>query len=128
MIHKICLSKIYPASCNAYLLTDNPLTLIDIGWKYSGTINALEQEIFKIGYKLTDIKKLILTHAHADHFGLAKILKEINNSLKIYAHKEDFEIFSNFYKHMEQEADFHKRKAPNFGFPEKIVKKFFDVC
>jgi hydroxyacylglutathione hydrolase len=54
----------YEFSSNIYLLTGDYLTLIDPGNDYTAFM-----ELFALGYKPPDIKKIFLTHGHQDHVG-----------------------------------------------------------
>ena len=48
-----------------------PLTLIDTGPRTEDTRAALDAGLIRAGYRVTDLERIIITHAHADHFGLA---------------------------------------------------------
>ncbi len=60
---------------NGYLVADDDgLTLIDAGWKADDVLAALQAGLHAHGYALRDIKLLLITHAHFDHYGLAATL------------------------------------------------------
>ncbi|HEV3318156.1 MAG TPA: MBL fold metallo-hydrolase [Solirubrobacteraceae bacterium] len=59
---------------NAYLIEDDPLTLIDSGPNSGKALDELEQALKVRGHAIEDIGLLIVTHQHIDHFGLASIL------------------------------------------------------
>jgi glyoxylase-like metal-dependent hydrolase (beta-lactamase superfamily II) len=59
---------------NAYLIEDEPLTLIDSGPNSAKALDELEQALAARGHRVEDIGLLIITHQHMDHFGLASIL------------------------------------------------------
>jgi glyoxylase-like metal-dependent hydrolase (beta-lactamase superfamily II) len=55
---------------NGYLLEDDDgLTLIDCGWRAGDVLAALEH-----GHAVRDIRRLLVTHFHFDHYGLAGTL------------------------------------------------------
>ncbi|MFD4351194.1 MBL fold metallo-hydrolase [Nocardia sp. NPDC058518] len=57
---------------NAYAVVDDGrVVLIDCGWLQPGSLELLERCLSKFGARLTDVEKVLLTHAHADHCGLA---------------------------------------------------------
>ncbi|MBI5033550.1 MAG: MBL fold metallo-hydrolase [Chloroflexi bacterium] len=56
---------------NCYLAEGDELTLIDTGPKDAPTLAALRHELDTRGLALKDIQRVIITHAHVDHFGLA---------------------------------------------------------
>jgi glyoxylase-like metal-dependent hydrolase (beta-lactamase superfamily II) len=60
---------------NGYLLEDDGgPTLIDCGWKGDDVLAALEQGLELAGYTLRDVRRLLITHFHFDHYGLAGTL------------------------------------------------------
>jgi glyoxylase-like metal-dependent hydrolase (beta-lactamase superfamily II) len=59
---------------NAYLIEDEPLTLVDAGPNSGTTLEALEQALRAHGHRLDEIELLLITHQHIDHFGLASII------------------------------------------------------
>ncbi|MEM6318830.1 MAG: MBL fold metallo-hydrolase [Bacteroidota bacterium] len=56
---------------NAYLFLTPEPTLIDCGEKTDASWNALEKALQKHQLTIADIKKVIITHAHVDHIGMA---------------------------------------------------------
>lgn len=72
---------------NAYLIPgrDGHL-LIDTCWKFSDAAQALDQELKAIDINPADIKRIIITHAHVDHYGLAAgVIKQSNARLALHA-------------------------------------------
>jgi glyoxylase-like metal-dependent hydrolase (beta-lactamase superfamily II) len=59
---------------NAYLIEDEPLTLIDSGPNSGKALDELEQLLAARGHAIEDLGLLIVTHQHIDHIGLAAIL------------------------------------------------------
>ncbi|MHB8532688.1 MAG: MBL fold metallo-hydrolase [Solirubrobacteraceae bacterium] len=59
---------------NAYLIEDEPLTLVDSGPNSAKALDELEQLLGARGHRIEDIGLLIVSHQHMDHFGLAAIL------------------------------------------------------
>jgi glyoxylase-like metal-dependent hydrolase (beta-lactamase superfamily II) len=59
---------------NAYLIEDEPLTLIDSGPNSAKALDELEQALAARGHGVEDLELLVITHQHIDHFGLAAIL------------------------------------------------------
>jgi metallo-beta-lactamase class B len=74
----------------AYLIdTGDGLILIDTAIPES--LYLLVDSIYKLGYKLTDIKKILISHAHFDHMGAAAALKKMTGA-PIYMSREDEEF------------------------------------
>jgi glyoxylase-like metal-dependent hydrolase (beta-lactamase superfamily II) len=59
---------------NAYLIEDDPLTLIDSGPNSAKALDELELALAARGHRIEDLQLLVVTHQHIDHFGLAAIL------------------------------------------------------
>jgi glyoxylase-like metal-dependent hydrolase (beta-lactamase superfamily II) len=60
---------------NGYLVEDvDGYTLVDCGWKADDVLAALEAGLAACGARITDIKRLAITHFHFDHYGLAGTL------------------------------------------------------
>jgi glyoxylase-like metal-dependent hydrolase (beta-lactamase superfamily II) len=59
---------------NAYLIEDDPLTLVDSGPNSAKALDELEQALAAHGHRIEDIELLVISHQHMDHFGLASIL------------------------------------------------------
>jgi glyoxylase-like metal-dependent hydrolase (beta-lactamase superfamily II) len=75
----LCLSCPVPfdvGTVNVYLLLGEPLTLIDTGSRLNWTVDDLEALIRRAGVEPNDIRQLILTHRHIDHFGVGAEVKE----------------------------------------------------
>jgi len=61
----------YDFSSNIYVVVGDYLSLIDAGNDYTAFI-----ELFNLGFKPTDIKKIVLTHTHLDHsIGIIELLR-----------------------------------------------------
>ena len=62
-----------------YLIdTGEGLILIDAAIPES--MYMLVDSIYKIGFKPTDIKKILISHAHFDHMGAARAMKELTGA------------------------------------------------
>ena len=74
----------------AYLIdTGAGLILLDTGIAESAYM--LVDSIYKLGHKPTDIKMILISHAHLDHFGGAAIMHALSGA-PIYMSKEDDEF------------------------------------
>ncbi len=59
---------------NAYLIDDDPLTLVDPGPNSGDSLESLEAGVRALGHSLEDVKRIVVTHQHIDHFGLVAIV------------------------------------------------------
>ncbi|MFN2124968.1 MAG: MBL fold metallo-hydrolase [Candidatus Promineifilaceae bacterium] len=58
-------------SVNAYLFTDPEPVLVDTGLKSDEAWLALENGLAQHGLTVSDLSRVIITHAHVDHYGQA---------------------------------------------------------
>ncbi|MDD5094738.1 MAG: MBL fold metallo-hydrolase [Dehalococcoidia bacterium] len=74
---------------NTYLVagTDG-WTLIDTGWNARGSFEAFERQLKDTGLGFKDIRLILITHVHPDHFGLAGKYKELSGA-KIAIHQAE---------------------------------------
>src|SRR5438128_9875875 len=74
-IHRLAIPTPFQVGrVNAYLIEDEPLTLVDSGPNSAKALDELEQALAAHGRAVEDIELLIVSHQHMDHFGLASIL------------------------------------------------------
>ncbi|HLZ62414.1 MAG TPA: MBL fold metallo-hydrolase [Ktedonosporobacter sp.] len=59
------------------------LTLVDTS--VPGSLPQIEKELQRVGHHLSDVKRILITHAHSDHFGSLAALKEVTGA-RVYAH------------------------------------------
>ena len=71
-IHLFSIPTPFPVGpVNVYLVEGEPLTLVDTGPKADVSRAALEAGLHGLGYRVEDLRRVIVTHHHADHMGLA---------------------------------------------------------
>lgn len=76
-VHRISVpTPFYVGPVNVYLIQEDPLTLIDTGPLMSVAIEALRDGVARLGHHLGEIKRIIISHAHVDHYGLARLIVE----------------------------------------------------
>src|SRR5215470_19713794 len=76
----------YIGPVNVYLIAEDRLTIIDTGPKTKETIEALRAGLRKAGFLVSDLRRIVLTHAHEDHCGLARSLREEANGAEVLVH------------------------------------------
>jgi glyoxylase-like metal-dependent hydrolase (beta-lactamase superfamily II) len=66
---------------NTYLVrADDGYLLVDCGWDTADTLRALEGHLRALDIRLPDVRQLVITHIHPDHYGLAGRLREITSA------------------------------------------------
>ncbi len=87
--HKI-IGNIYFVGSQALgsFLVVTPAGLILINSDYEATVPVIKDSVEKLGFKVTDIKILLGSHAHGDHMEGDAMVKEMSGS-QVYAMAED---------------------------------------
>lgn len=75
---------------NSYLLEgDDGYLLIDCGWDTPDVLAALESGLGEVGVRVGDVRRLVVTHFHSDHYGLAGTLVRLAQ-LRLLMHRLDW--------------------------------------
>jgi glyoxylase-like metal-dependent hydrolase (beta-lactamase superfamily II) len=73
------------------------VVLIDPGWDGKDQYEALTSALKDIGFKVTDIRGIVITHYHRDHIGLAPALLAEAPDAWVAIHGEDLRSIKRFY-------------------------------
>jgi glyoxylase-like metal-dependent hydrolase (beta-lactamase superfamily II) len=73
---------------NAYLIEADPLTLIDCGINTPQAQNALLLGITAAGFFPQSIERVLITHAHPDHYGLVHVIQELAGATVYFPERE----------------------------------------
>ncbi|HEU0174309.1 MAG TPA: MBL fold metallo-hydrolase [Blastocatellia bacterium] len=93
-IEKLVIPTPFPVGpINIYLVVDDPITLVDTGPKTDQAAAALRDQLRKLGFKTEDVKRIVLTHTHEDHCGLAGTLQR-ESGARVYVHEWEFQNIS----------------------------------
>ena len=72
---------------NVYLLrTDDGYMMIDAGFNSQQALEAMQQQLAELDVDFKKISRIIITHAHGDHIGLAGKLRELSGA-KVVLHR-----------------------------------------
>ncbi|NNE98493.1 MAG: MBL fold metallo-hydrolase [Pyrinomonadaceae bacterium] len=105
----------YVGDVNVYLIKEDPLTLIDVGPKTTEAAQALRDGLRANGVAFRDVKRIVLTHAHEDHCGLAKQVRDEASNAEILVHGwETGHLFGRLAQ------DQHKRLMDRAGVPAEV--------
>lgn len=74
---------------NIYLLTEGPLTLVDAGMP--GSLPLLRHALERVGVRIEDVRRVILTHGDVDHRGGAAAFVQASGA-EVWAHEADAPI------------------------------------
>ncbi len=76
----------YIGPVNVYLIAEDPITIIDTGPKTEAAVSALRDGLKRAGFAVADIRRIVLTHAHEDHCGLARALRDEAKDAQVFVH------------------------------------------
>ena len=76
----------YIGPVNVYLIREDPITLIDTGPKTPEAVEALRSGLRQAGLSTKDLRRIVLTHAHEDHCGLARSLRDEATDAEVFVH------------------------------------------
>jgi len=107
---------------NCYLAQGSELTLIDAGPKDPETLDALRAALFARGLAFKDIRRVVVTHAHVDHFGLAaQIVAE--SGAQVWSHSRNRWWLTDFEREWERRYDFYHDAFARGGAPIEYADK-----
>lgn len=96
------LPTFYPVGpVNVYLIKSEPYTLIDAGPYNPQALEILHHELSIQGIELNQIKRIVLTHGHQDHTGLADTLEKMSGA-EIWLHQNDLAKVQKGYWQLDQ--------------------------
>jgi glyoxylase-like metal-dependent hydrolase (beta-lactamase superfamily II) len=105
---------------NAYLIEDEPLTLVDSGPNSAKALDELEQALAAHGHRVEDIGLLVITHQHIDHFGLAAILAR-RSGAQVAALDRVAPFLAGYGQQAELDDLFAERLMLRHGIPPEVV-------
>jgi len=82
-------------TANLFAVGSGPITLIDTGPKFPGLLEFVGKRLNAAGFEFKDIERIVATHGHVDHIGLAaQIRHAAGHPVDIFMHAEDFYLIS----------------------------------
>jgi len=112
-----------PAWTEVYLIEGEPLTLIDTGVRSAESRAALEGALDRLGYRFAEIERVVLTHAHRDHFGLVETLRAAGAELECCVHEADAEVVENYPRVVRERVEGMTELFREYGVPESVLTR-----
>ncbi len=106
---------------NVYLFTQPEPVLVDTGVKSAESKAALQAALSNFNLSVGDLSKIIITHPHIDHFGLAGWLARHSNA-QIFIFELGLPWLLNFTTVWQQRFDYYVNDLfPRMGLPPEIA-------
>jgi glyoxylase-like metal-dependent hydrolase (beta-lactamase superfamily II) len=113
-----------PWTVNSYIIDDSSLTLIDVGAGNEESQEILETGLGDLGYSIKEVDRIIITHAHIDHYGLGTTVTKFS-SAKVYFHSyEKDRLLSRMDKYWKQNQKRICGFFDELDLPEEVLKHF----
>ncbi len=107
---------------NSYLLKSRPYTLIDPGPETAEGREYLIRSLAGAGVRIEEIERIVLTHSHTDHCGLARWMAETAGA-KVYVHEREIPKFGRDYDYLKERIPF----LLEAGMPPKWIEKVSSI-
>src|SRR5713226_1217125 len=107
----------YIGPVNVYLIAADPITLIDTGPKTKEANDALREGLRRAGIRVSDIRRIVLTHAHEDHCGLARSLRDEAKNAEVFVHS-----WETGHRHSRLEYAEHRGLLVRAGVPDDEIE------
>ena len=106
----------YVGPVNVYLIAEDPVTLIDTGPKTKEAVEALRDGLRRARFRVADIRRIVLTHAHEDHCGLARSLRDEAKEAEVLVHG-----WETGHRASRLEYDEHRALLERAGVPDEEI-------
>ncbi len=105
---------------NAYLIEDDPLTLVDVGPNSGKALDELNAQLAQRGHAIEDLGLILVTHQHLDHIGLVEIAVE-HSGAEVAALGAAARRLSNFDEEAVAEDEYAVSVMLRNGIPEEVA-------
>jgi len=103
---------------NIYLFMGEEPALIDAGPYHPLLVEVMEEVLRRL--KVNKLSRILITHSHIDHFGLADRLRRLTGA-EVLSHHAERPRMERVEEHMREEYDCYTSLAPAMDFPEEFV-------
>lgn len=122
-IHQITLPTPFPVGpVHTYLVQGDPLTLIDTGPHTPEAMAALQAGLAVHGVAARDIERVLITHAHADHYGQAGSIVDASGA-EVWAHPLAQPLIEGWEAYLAPRERFWLELLLAAGVPDELAQK-----
>lgn len=102
------------------------VTLVDAGWDTAESWSALLGGLETAGFTIEDVRGVLVTHLHPDHYGLAGRVREASGAW-VALHPADAELLRGRYLDFESLVTAVRRQMAEHGVPSDISSGLADA-
>ena len=125
-IHKIpIVSRMFGFVVNTFFVEKPYPTLVDVPPDESTYLNKLQSGLKKVGYSIGDVRRIIVTHPHFDHFGLARTIAEMAGA-EVWVPGGGARWFESFEEEIHKEESFRRSFLLQSGASNREIRDVDD--
>ena len=122
-LHTIVVPTPFPVGpVNVYLAEGDALTLVDTGPRYDPAREALHRGLADLGYGPADLDRIVLTHAHSDHCGLAAELAHASGA-EVVTHRANVAELADYAGQRAERLVFYAQLMREAGVPLRVMMR-----
>lgn len=128
-LHQLVIPTPFPVGpINLYLAGGGaePLTLIDTGPRTDEARTALAESLAALGYALSEIRRIVVTHAHTDHFGLAGDILQVSGA-SVHSHPHSRPILEDYATERIKRGTFYQDLLVEAGVPQDVQSTLMQI-
>jgi glyoxylase-like metal-dependent hydrolase (beta-lactamase superfamily II) len=119
-LHRFPIPTPFPVgNINVYFLEGEQPTLVDAPPRGPLFLDRLESCLRDVGYAIQDIKRIIITHPHFDHFGSVAMIVE-RSGADILIHKDAAKYLEQFPDDFLEDMAYYRSLLKKSGAPPEI--------
>lgn len=111
---------------NVYVIDDPELTLIDSGPNLTSCLEALREGLADLGHPLEEVRRVIVTHEHSDHYGLLREVVQASGA-QVFCHAEVADIIEAFSLQREKMRLYFLDLYRELGVPASVIEEFREI-
>ncbi len=122
-VHLIQTPTVYPGipTVNSYLI-EGPLTLVDGGLNTAEAWKSFNEQVDLLGFRVADIRRILVTHGHPDHYGLAEKIRQISNATVFIGETEAPKVIVNTASRMESMQGTYGEFCRRLAVPDSVFQ------
>ena len=121
-LHRLSVPTPFPVGpVNVYVVEEEDgLTLIDVGPRFDPAREGLRGGLAALGYRLHDVRRIVLTHVHSDHAGMAAEVVEASGA-QVLTHPLNFPELADYAAERERRLAFYAALMQEAGMPPEVM-------